>query len=80
MNGVQVPVPVPFTDGVVVNDCGRIVVWFAQSSGSLNLPLEGGKWFIKLLLDAGVRVRGYWSDKDLSYIDPRIHYEGARKP
>ncbi len=36
------------------------------------------KRLVKILLDAGVPVRGYWRDADYKSIDPRISSKGGR--
>ena len=67
VNPVQDPPP-PDLD-VCIN--GPDVIWINGKSVKLN-STEEGKWLIKLLLDNGVKVTGYWRDLDYSGTDPRI--------
>lgn len=67
----------PLTFHVTIN--GPTVIWVNGATVPVHSANEG-KWLIKLFLDAGVEVKGYWMDMDYSGIDPRIGLGSVRHP
>jgi hypothetical protein len=49
-------------------------------AGHLHLQLEDFKQLIKLLLDAGIIVTGYYTDINYQTIDERLGYGIVRRP
>jgi calcineurin-like phosphoesterase family protein len=58
------------------------VIWFSGDiTGTLHCGSHSSKIkLVRLLLDNGIEVQGYWSDCDYTGIDPRISSEKGRRP